>query len=909
MTTIKHILQREVFLPTDERLLGVVSVTKAGKKKKTSFLSIAVTTEKPVQVKIYQLKKSEKGETYKRKQTWELRELKTVDGKDAKNDTAEFDLQFEKTYKWVASHPRERDTFLSSLWKLCQRYLKRGPVFVNVPDYIREDSLGVTDVRPHGVEDTIAAVVDEDYQAITEKEEKDLETLMKQCEHAISNAEAFAEQLSKDLSVLDGANIHSIMGSEDQVVQLMKLLDDGVRETTKLETKLNRYDELLASVKEQMESMRDKDTLIHIQNKNHQSLIDELENLIGRLNLDHKHEKALLDGDLSTPSGIYESTEAAEELQKCMAAEIHPALMKMQAVQEQQKRFGKYRVAFAKRLSHHLNNLFIHQGNEMSETLSRHATDLKLPPHHSCHRDLTPYAELMMWLKEADPQSFQQLAKVYTNNLSRLYDKEVKDFFELAKQRFLHAKTVDKKHGGLTVPSHRFEGSGSSLDRAMETSPRGRTASLQSLDSADSKGSSQDLTRGKFDQVFEKILCELEPFCLAEQDFCVKFFHLTLDPHSDDLESMLEDQTSKHEDTHSVHSHSSQHDDDDIWVMRPQNKAKSLADMDPYSENQVPVRRQLNEEVRRMMGELFPSLESELLNFITFGDKLDSFNSMYMLVRMSQHVIHAQDAGSFLSKVFANVLVNIKRNFDRFILHRIKAVEEYRISKKNKCGVVMFVHHFEDFAHQAEAIFQGSDRRADLDKAYSKLIRTVFEQLLRISTDHPKTPKDVVLMENYHHLYATLSQLKISCLEKERKDARQRYQEHLQAYVTTYLGRPLEKLNTFFEGIESKVASGVKEDEVGYQLAYSKQELRKVIKEYPGKEVKKNLEHLRKKVEKHLCEEENLFQVVWHSMQDEFLKQYKHFEHLIAKCYPASNITLEFSVEDILQFFTDIAQA
>lgn len=44
-------------------------------------------------------------------------------------------------------------------------------------------------------------------------------------------------------------------------------------------------------------------------------------------------------------------------------------------------------------------------------------------------------------------------------------------------------------------------------------------------------------------------------------------------------------------------------------------------------------------------------------------------------------------------------------------------------------------------------------------------------------------------------------------------------------------------------------------------MAFSKQELRKVIKEYPGKEVKRGLDHLYKKVEKHLCEEENLLQV------------------------------------------------
>lgn len=57
------------------------------------------------------------------------------------------------------------------------------------------------------------------------------------------------------------------------------------------------------------------------------------------------------------------------------------------------------------------------------------------------------------------------------------------------------------------------------------------------------------------------------------------------------------------------------------------------------------------------------------------------------------------------------------------------------------------------------------------------------------------------------------------------------------------------------------MAQGVREEEVSYQLAFSKQELRKVIKEYPGKEVKKGLDNLYKKVDKHLCEEESLLQV------------------------------------------------
>lgn len=45
-------------------------------------------------------------------------------------------------------------------------------------------------------------------------------------------------------------------------------------------------------------------------------------------------------------------------------------------------------------------------------------------------------------------------------------------------------------------------------------------------------------------------------------------------------------------------------------------------------------------------------------------------------------------------------------------------------------------------------------------------------------------------------------------------------------------------IQTFFDGVQARVASGVKASEVGYQLAFSKQELRKVISQYPGSAVR-----------------------------------------------------------------------
>lgn len=80
-----------------------------------------------------------------------------------------------------------------------------------------------------------------------------------------------------------------------------------------------------------------------------------------------------------------------------------------------------------------------------------------------------------------------------------------------------------------------------------------------------------------------------------------------------------------------------------------------------------------------------------------------------------------------------------------------------------------------------------------------------------------------------------------------------------------------------------------------------------MIAQYPAREVKKGLESLYKKVEKHLCEEENLLQVVWRAMQEEFIAQYVFLEDRIQRCYAGAIITLDFTIDDILKFFSENA--
>ncbi|CAI5640152.1 unnamed protein product [Oreochromis niloticus] len=884
MTAIKHALQRDIFTPNDERLLGIVNVCKAGKKKKNCFLCATVTTERPVQVKVVKVKKSDKGDFYKRQQTWELRDLTEVDAKDASKENPEFDLHFEKVYRWVASSTAEKNSFISCIWKLNQRYLRKKVEFVNVSSQLLEESVpsGESQSVAGGDEDAL-----DEYQELSTREEQDIESMMVTCEYAISNAEAFAEKLFKELQVLDGANIQSIMASEKQVNILMQLLDEALGEVDTIEGKLSSYEEMLQSVKEQMDQISQSNRLIQISNTNNGKLLDEIQFLVNYMDLSKGHIRALQEGDLTSPKGIEACINASEALLQCMNVALRPGHDKLMAMNQQQLLFAELRDTFARRLTNHLNNVFVHQGHDQSSTLSQHTAELTLPKHSPLHRDLLRYAKLMEWLKNTHREKYEGLSRTYVEYMSKLYEREIKEFFEVAKIK-MAGTSKDPKGKFATLPrkesalkqeteslhgsSGKLTGSTSSLNKlTVQGSNSRRSQSSSLLDMGNMSASDLDVAdRTKFDKIFEQVLSELEPLCLAEQDFISKFFklqqHLTVapplaQPETEDLDGSL-----------------------------PSKKP-------PQAEH----RHSLSSEkdiVRLMMNKIFQSIETELNSLIALGDKIDSFHSLYMLVKMSHHVWTAEnvDPASYLSTTLGNVLVTVKRNFDKCISNQIRQMEEFKISKKSKVGILPFVTGFEEFAELAETIFRNAERRGDLDKAYVKLIRAVFMNVEKVANESQKTPRDVVMMENFHHIFSTLSRLKISCLDAERREAKHKYTDHLQSYH-------------FFEGVEARVAQGVREEEVSYQLAFNKQELRKVIKEYPGKEVKKGLDNLYKKVDKHLCEEESLLQVVWHSMQDEFIRQYKHFEDLIGRCYPGSGITMEFTIQDMLEYFSSIAQS
>lgn len=256
---------------------------------------------------------------------------------------------------------------------------------------------------------------------------------MSNCEFAISNAEAFMEVLARDLSLLDGENVKCVLASEVQVEALMEQMETAISEADTIEKRLDEYDNILSNVRDTMEKMEKKNSMISIVNRNNIRLLGELENIVKQLDLSPQHQQILEEPDLTSPQGLRLAIQAGNMLKDAMNSNLDPALLHMAAVQEQNKRFHKCKEKFSRAINRQLNNLFIHFGNHRGES-EKSSDGFVLPQHNGVHKELIPYMELMHWSKVMDKKAYESLRKVYTESMGKLYEKDLKILFENAKE-------------------------------------------------------------------------------------------------------------------------------------------------------------------------------------------------------------------------------------------------------------------------------------------------------------------------------------------------------------------------------------------------------------------------------------------------------------------------------------------
>ena len=232
-----------------------------------------------------------------------------------------------------------------------------------------------------------------------------------------------------------------------------------------------------------------------------------------------------------------------------------------------------------------------------------------------------------------------------------------------------------------------------------------------------------------------------------------------------------------------------------------------------------------------------------------------------------------------LQKVHGNLLVK----FGKFVEEQIRSIEETKVKINKRKGVISFMRVFPPFSMGVENMLVGVDPnlnvRRTVDREYDRILRSMFESLKVIARENPAVgvaaagsvadPEDkealnyhILLIENMNHYIEEVETRDLETLGKWKGIAQSEFNEHMTRYLDAVMRRPLGKLLDTLENIEAQLKSGKSANAIAMQPSNNKATFDKVLLHYDAREVRKGIESLRKRVEKHFDENNALAMTV-----------------------------------------------
>lgn len=170
----------------------------------------------------------------------------------------------------------------------------------------------------------------------------------------------------------------------------------------------------------------------------------------------------------------------------------------------------------------------------------------------------------------------------------------------------------------------------------------------------------------------------------------------------------------------------------------------------------------------------------------------------------------------------------------------------------------------------------------------------------------------IEIIENMYSFIGDLGQQSLGSVTSFLRRAEGIYEENLHAYTRLLIRRPFQKVMDFVEGAE-KLLKTLSPADVASNSSFNKSTLKKLIKDTSVKDIKRHVDTLFKRVEKHFAEGDEagggggsgtntaipgtVLYVVWKACEDELIGLTERLLKLIATCHKESN--LEYTVADV----------
>ncbi len=241
------------------------------------------------------------------------------------------------------------------------------------------------------------------------------------------------------------------------------------------------------------------------------------------------------------------------------------------------------------------------------------------------------------------------------------------------------------------------------------------------------------------------------------------------------------------------------------------------------------------------------------------------------MVAIERKLVDLEESNQeYLTRTLQKLHTRMLGLFNKFLDEQIRAIEETKVKIKKRKGVIAFIRIFPSFSLSLETMLATApdlEIRETVNHAYTRINKTMFESLKVIARENPSAqvagadPEDkealnyhILLIENMYHYLEEVDPRSNPVLEDWKQNASHELDEHMGLYLGAVIRRPLGKLLDFIESTESLMLSRQPSEpatKISGMPSHSKSTFKKVLAGYDSKEIRRGIEALRKRVEKH----------------------------------------------------------
>lgn len=717
-------------------------------------------------------------------------------------------------------------------------------------------------------------------------------------------------QLATELKALELAEIHAIIENDERVGTIVTYLDESLAELEKMEALLSLYRTQLNMVDEDVVHIESQNRGLQVQISNQRALLEEIENIMQTIRIPDSALDALTQEPLDSQRGIDELETAAASLYKAILSvrDLNNVAAVAAASEDKVEQHKRHAQQFCKRVYEFLIVMFKYQAGLVlnDKTNARLKAELRLPSHSSMEKYLERYCGLTLFTKEIDPPRYQQLCASYFATSSELHKTEILELSSAlrTKIRKPNEDELEATFAAQTSPT------------VGKMNARNPLSKFEKRDKKDVNSSADSFTIG---EALLKFLTQLIPHVQREQNFVIDFLHV----------------------------HSGSEDNDGIITYAGYSGLEGYFKRAALNHAQKAILNSKLNDILSVMDLIFGFLPGEIKDWIEKMVAMDSMQIVGVMMALDSVLSSEKFArNEFLTKILEIQQRKALNMFEQNVKEQLKAIETTRLTVKKRKGVVSFISTFPDFVLRVERQLSFGESpdcptRSLVNQLYEQIIQAMFEALQTMAKsegdsaassggasqedrDKDRLNYHTLIIENMHHFVTTVSKINVIALKVSLEKAKEQYDHNLALYIRLVLRRPLARFIDYFQGLEELLRT-TEPSQVSQHNQYTKSSLKRMISSLDKKDLKKSIESLSKRVDKHFTDLVNpsaensvVMETVWNACQKELIRMIEDWQSLIEKCYGVnsqSEVTsnggtaeknvpkLEFGTEDVKHAF------